>query len=78
MAEKNLRISDDLLAEIEAMALARGETADALVEQVLREKLDFEKALSAGHAHAKERGFKPSDVSKRIDEYRREKHSRDR
>ena len=77
-ASKNLHVSDDLLAQIEAVARLQGKTADEVAEQSLRDALDFQKLLGEGHAHAKARGFKPSDVSRKIAEYRQENPERTR
>ena len=76
--DKNLHISAELLAQLEAAARAQGKTPDELGEEVIREKLDFAQLLAAGYAHSAQRGFKPSDVLPKIAEYRREKSDRDR
>jgi hypothetical protein len=75
---KNLYVPEDLLARIEAVARAQGKTADEVAEQSLRDALDFQKLLGEGHVHAKSRGFKPADVSKKIAEYRQEDAERNR
>ncbi len=77
-SQKNLHVPEDLLARIEAVARAQGKTADEVAEQSLRDTLDFQKLLGEGHAHAKARGFKPSDVSRKIAEYRQENPERNR
>jgi hypothetical protein len=67
---KNLHISDDLLVRIEQVARSQGKTADEVAESALRANFEFHDLLSQGHAHARSRGYKPSDVMKGIAEYR--------
>ena len=76
--DKNLYIPEELLAQLEIAARAQGKTPDELGEEVIREKLDFAQLLAAGHAHSAQRGFKPSDVTRKVAEYRREKSDRGR
>jgi hypothetical protein len=68
---KNLHISDDL-ERIERIERSQGKTADEVAECTLRANFVFDDLLSQGHAHARSRGLKPSDVMKKIAEYRSE------
>ena len=78
MASKSIHISDAVHAQIQVVANAQGKTVDEAGEDILREALDFKQLLGEGHAHARARGFKPSDVLPKIAEYRREKADRGR
>jgi hypothetical protein len=75
---KNIHVPDDLLTAMEAAARAQGKTVDQLAEKTLRDALEFESLLAQGHSHARSRGFKPSEVSKKISEFRRETPGRSR
>lgn len=76
--DNNLRVSDELWAQTAEIAKRQGRTADELAAEVLAHYIEAQKIAqdlsdlaSWGARHARERGFKPSDVEQAISDVRR-------
>jgi predicted transcriptional regulator len=74
----NLRVSDELRAQAAEIAKRQGRTADDLAAEALAHYIETQKIAqdlsdlaSWGARHARERGFKPSDVEHAISDVRR-------
>lgn len=77
-AQNNLKVPEELLFEAQRIARSEGRSADDLAAEALeryidarRTKQELEELAKWGQAHARERGFKPSDVERAISEIRR-------
>lgn len=78
--DNNLRVSDDLLVQARRMAEMDGCTVDELAAAALKRYIesrqnvqDLQDLASWGERHARERGFKPSDVERAISDVRRDR-----
>lgn len=76
--QNNLHVPDDLLAQAQRIAERQGRTADDLAADALKRYIEaqqnvqeLEELASWGERHARERGFKPSDVERAISGVRR-------
>jgi hypothetical protein len=75
----NLRVPDDLLAQLQAEAAAEGKTVDALAEDALRRHLArerLERLARLNEQRASDLGIKESDVPRVVKEFRREQRGR--
>jgi len=75
MATMNLRVSDDLLAELRAQAEAEGKTVDELAEEALRKGLQehaWQDLLAYGGETGRASGYAEEDVPRIVKEWRRE------
>lgn len=73
----NLRVPADLLSLARRIAESQGRSADDLATDALKGYVqsqenvhDLEELASWGQSHARERGFKPSDVERAISDVR--------
>ncbi len=69
----SVSVPDELVAELEAVASARGRTKSELVREALRRHLDLERfrALQRyARAEAERRGYGPEDAEALVDEVR--------
>ena len=76
--DNNLRVPEDLLDQARRMAEAEGCTPDELAADALKRYIetrqnmqDLQALASWGERHARERGFKPSDIERAISDVRR-------
>lgn len=79
MATINIRISDDLLAELQAEAQSEGKTVDELAEEALRKGLEDRKwqdLLEYGRERGRTSGYTEEDVPRVVKEWRREQRDR--
>ena len=73
---KNVGVSKELLAAMDAAAKAQGKTADELFEQAGRRLLEhqgLDSLAERGRSHAKRTGRKPSNAVAAVREIRRER-----
>jgi predicted transcriptional regulator len=76
--DNNLRVSDELRAQAAEIAERQGRTTDEFAAEALAQYIETQKIAqdlsdlaSWGARHARERGFKPSDVEHAIADVRR-------
>ena len=78
-AEKNLHISDELLAQLATKAAAEGRTVDELAEESLREALrekSWQNLLTRGRKYGEASGITEDQVPDVVREWRTEHHGR--
>jgi predicted transcriptional regulator len=75
MATNNLHVPDDLLVEIQELALMAGKTVEELAEQALRKGLDeqaWQELLAYGQERGRASGFTEEQSADIVHEWRRE------
>jgi predicted transcriptional regulator len=74
-----IRVSDELLAELQTQAEAEGRTVDELAEEALRKGLEghvWQDLLAYGRENGRHSGYQESDVPELVRDWRREQRSR--
>jgi predicted transcriptional regulator len=78
MKEIRFEISDELRDAVETMARAEGKTIEEIGAEAMRRYVesqqnvrDLNDLTSWGQRHAREKGYKPSDVERAISDIRR-------
>jgi hypothetical protein len=75
MAANNLHVPEELLADLQAKALAEGKTVDELAEETLRQGLadrQWQDLLAYGRETGRASGYTEEDVPRVVKEWRRE------
>jgi hypothetical protein len=75
MAANNLHIPDELLADLQAKALAEGKTVDELAAETIRTGLadrQWQELLAYGRETGRASGYIEEDVPRVVKEWRRE------
>jgi plasmid stability protein len=73
--QNNLRVPDELLAELRLKANAEGKSVEELATQALRtglEERSWQELLEYGQARGRESGYTEEDVPRIVKEWRRE------
>jgi hypothetical protein len=76
--DNNLRVPEELFEQIERLGERQGRSADDVAADALRRYLEAERDVADlndlatwGERHARERGYKPSDVERAVADVRR-------
>jgi hypothetical protein len=75
MAANNLHVPEELLADLQAKALAEGKTVDEFAEETLRQGLadrQWQDLLAYGRETGRASGYTEEDVPRVVKEWRRE------
>jgi hypothetical protein len=73
--QNNLRVPDDLLAQLQAKASAEGKSVDQLAEEALRKGLEessWEELLEYGRDRGKQKNFSEEQAADVVHQWRRE------
>ena len=77
--ERTINLSDELLSEVEGVALSQGRTVDQFVEDALRAQMEDRKwqdLLAYGRQKGMESGYTSADVPRLVKEWREEQRGR--
>ena len=72
--QNNVRVSDELLAQLQTKAQAEGKTIDELAEEAMRkglEERDWQDLLAYGRQTGRESGYTDADVPEIVQKRRR-------